>query len=86
MDCPLFINRSASNFIDNTLTRGVPDEPKRVFAPTGNGEFELSVANAGKPVPEAAMEHLFQSFFRSEVRVGLQANIYTTFPRAVSDR
>ena len=34
--------------------------------------FELSVANAGEPIPPAAMERLFQPFFRGAARPNQQ--------------
>ena len=36
-------------------------------AVTSETEFELSVANAGAPIPQAAMEKLFQPFTRGIV-------------------
>jgi sigma-B regulation protein RsbU (phosphoserine phosphatase) len=66
------IGQLVSNLIGNALTHGAPEKPVRVFASTGNGAFVLWVANAGKPIPEAAMEHLFQPFFRGQVRASLQ--------------
>jgi sigma-B regulation protein RsbU (phosphoserine phosphatase) len=35
-----------------------------VRATTQDGKFELSVANAGEPIPSEAMERLFQPFYR----------------------
>ena len=40
----------------------------RVGARTGGDEFKLWVANAGEPIPEAAMQKLFEPFFRGDVR------------------
>jgi phosphoserine phosphatase RsbU/P len=43
------------------------------------GIFELSVANAGEPIPTAALERLFQPFYRSTVlrdREGLGLGLY----------
>ena len=40
----------------------------RVGAKTEGGEFMLWVANAGEPIPAAAMEKLFEPFFRGDVR------------------
>jgi sigma-B regulation protein RsbU (phosphoserine phosphatase) len=66
------IGQLVSNLIGNALTHGAPEKPVRVFASTGNDVFKLWVANAGEPIPEAAMEHLFQPFFRGQVRASLQ--------------
>ena len=57
-----------SNLIGNALTHGAPDQPVRVAAKTEGGELKLWVANAGEPIPPAAMEKLFEPFFRGKVR------------------
>jgi len=44
----------------------------RVRAETEHGLFRLSVANGGEPIPQAAMERLFEPFFRGEVRASRQ--------------
>jgi sigma-B regulation protein RsbU (phosphoserine phosphatase) len=62
------IGQLASNLIGNALTHGAPDQPVRVGAKTEGGEFKLLVANAGEPIPAAAMEKLFEPFFRGDVR------------------
>jgi sigma-B regulation protein RsbU (phosphoserine phosphatase) len=60
------VGQMASNLIGNALTHGAPDSPVRIHASTGNGMFELSVANSGEPISPSAMEHLFQPFFRGK--------------------
>jgi phosphoserine phosphatase RsbU/P len=62
------IGQLASNLIGNALTHGAPDQPVRVGAKTVGDEFELWVANAGEPIPAAAMQKLFEPFFRGDVR------------------
>jgi sigma-B regulation protein RsbU (phosphoserine phosphatase) len=62
------IGQLVSNLIGNALTHGASKEPVRVRAETHDGLFELSVANGGEPIPEAAMERLFEPFFRGHVR------------------
>jgi sigma-B regulation protein RsbU (phosphoserine phosphatase) len=62
------IGQLASNLIGNALTHGAPDQPVRVGAKTEGDEFTLWVANAGEPIPDAAMQRLFEPFFRGEVR------------------
>jgi sigma-B regulation protein RsbU (phosphoserine phosphatase) len=66
------IGQLASNLIGNALTHGAPDQPVRVGAKTSGGTFELRVANAGEPIPAAAMERLFEPFFRGDVRSSRQ--------------
>jgi len=57
-----------SNLLGNAITYGIPDVPIGVRATATGGTFELSVANGGEPIPPAAMERLFQPFFRGTVR------------------
>jgi signal transduction histidine kinase len=57
-----------SNLLANAITHGAPDAPITTKAWTHNGFFELSVANSGEPIPPAAMEHLFQPFYRNSLR------------------
>jgi sigma-B regulation protein RsbU (phosphoserine phosphatase) len=59
-----------SNLVGNAVIHGAADEPVRVA--TEDGLFKLSVANAGDPISEAAMEKLFEPFFRGEVRASRQ--------------
>jgi phosphoserine phosphatase RsbU/P len=54
--------------IGNALTHGAPDQPVRVGAKSEGGRFKLWVTNAGEPIPAAAMEKLFEPFFRGDVR------------------
>jgi sigma-B regulation protein RsbU (phosphoserine phosphatase) len=62
------IGQLVSNLVGNALTHGSHDQPVRVGARTDNGIFELWVANAGNPIPESAMERLFEPFFRGDAR------------------
>ena len=66
------VGQLVSNLIGNALTHGAPDRPVRVRARTEAGIFELSVANAGEPIPETAIHRLFEPFFRGDVRDGRQ--------------
>ncbi|MEX2629597.1 MAG: GAF domain-containing sensor histidine kinase [Tistlia sp.] len=53
-----------SNLLSNALTHGDPEAPVRVRAGADGQAFELSVANAGAPIPEDARGRLFQPFSR----------------------
>ncbi|WP_298873153.1 PAS domain-containing sensor histidine kinase [uncultured Bradyrhizobium sp.] len=66
------IGQLASNLIGNALTHGARDMPVRVGAKTNGNEFEFWVANAGEPIPDSAMEKLFEPFFRGDVRASRQ--------------
>jgi signal transduction histidine kinase len=59
-----------SNLLANALTYGKADSSIRVWATTLDGALELSVANAGKPIPTSAQEQLFQPFFRAASQPG----------------
>jgi sigma-B regulation protein RsbU (phosphoserine phosphatase) len=59
-----------SNLLANAMTHGAADTPVRVRASISGGMFQLAVANAGEPIPPAALERLFQPFFRGAVRPG----------------
>jgi signal transduction histidine kinase len=68
-----------SNLLGNALSYGSSNQPIRVRAISEVGSFELSVANAGEPIPPAALEHLFHPFYRSAVqhnREGLGLGLY----------
>jgi phosphoserine phosphatase RsbU/P len=66
------IGQLASNLVGNALTHGSSNLPVRVRAETGEGVFRLSVANGGEPIPEAAIQKLFEPFFRGKVRASRQ--------------
>jgi phosphoserine phosphatase RsbU/P len=85
------IGQLASNLIGNALTHGAPDQPVRVGVKTEGGEFVLWVANAGEPIPPAAMEKLFEPFFRGDVRdsrqgLGLGLHIASQIAKAHGGR
>ena len=76
-----------SNLLGNALTYGSPDYPIRVRAACDQGSFELSVANAGEPIPPAALEHLFHPFYRSKAhqnREGLGLGLYIAHEIAIA--
>lgn len=62
------ISQVLSNLLSNAVTHGEPTKPVRVQARTHDGELRICVVNEGEPIPDAAMEKLFQPFFRGEVR------------------
>jgi sigma-B regulation protein RsbU (phosphoserine phosphatase) len=62
------VGQLLSNLVGNALTHGAPDQPVRIGAKTEGDELNLWVANAGEPVSAAAMERLFEPFFRGDVR------------------
>lgn len=81
------ISQLVSNLLGNALTHGDPREPVRLTAVVADGRLELSVANAGDPIPPTALERLFQPFFRGEVRssqqgLGLGLHIASEIARA----
>ena len=66
------IGQLVSNLVGNALSHGAANEPVRVHAATENGQLKLLVANSGEPIPVAAIERLFEPFFRGEVRASRQ--------------
>lgn len=76
---PARIAQLFSNLLGNAFSYGAPDQPVRVHAFSADGTFELTVSNAGDPIPEAAAKHLFHPFYRSAVlknREGLGLGLY----------
>lgn len=69
---PSRIGQLVSNLVGNALTHGAASEPVRVHADETAGVLTIWVANAGAPIPPAAIERLFQPFFRGEVRASRQ--------------
>jgi signal transduction histidine kinase len=67
-----------SNLLGNALTYGSMDQPVRVQATTDGRNFDLLVANAGEPIPEAALDRLFQPFYRAVLndREGLGLGLF----------
>jgi signal transduction histidine kinase len=53
-----------SNLVGNAVKHGSKAAPVRVQARTSQGALELSVANAGPPIPPLALERLFQPYTR----------------------
>jgi sigma-B regulation protein RsbU (phosphoserine phosphatase) len=77
IDSPVDCDRSrigqlVSNLVGNALSHGAANKPVHVRAETEDGLFKLAVANGGDAIPEAAMEKLFEPFFRGEVRASRQ--------------
>jgi sigma-B regulation protein RsbU (phosphoserine phosphatase) len=61
------------------MTHGAPRTPITIRASDANGRFTLSVANGGKPIPEAARLKLFEPFFRvalGPTKQGLGLGLY----------
>jgi signal transduction histidine kinase len=68
-----------SNLLGNALTHGKKDEPVTVEVLCQNNEFIISVTNAGKQIPDAIRDRLFQPFSRGEVtpnQQGLGLGLY----------
>lgn len=66
------IGQLVSNLLGNALAHGDAKSPVRLRAMVDAGVLELSVANAGAPIPETALPRLFQPFFRGEGRPSKQ--------------
>lgn len=66
------LGQLVSNLLGNALAHGDARQPIKLGASTASGALELWVANAGQPIPPAALERLFQPFFRGELRASQQ--------------
>ena len=61
------IGQLVSNLLGNALTHGSRDGIVRIRAEIASGDLLLWIANGGAPIPPAAMDRLFQPFFRGDV-------------------
>lgn len=61
-----------SNLLSNALTHGAKDQPVFVTASLSEKSFQLSVTNAGNPIPEVLLKNLFQPFSRGQMKPGQQ--------------
>lgn len=61
-----------SNLLVNALAHGAKDGLVRVVAASTPAMFELSVSNPGESIAPAAIQHLFQPFYRAKARPGQQ--------------
>jgi len=57
-----------SNLVGNAVTHGAPNGPIRVYARSSGGTFDLSVSNAGEPIPPATLARLFEPFSRASAK------------------
>jgi signal transduction histidine kinase len=68
-----------SNLLGNALAHGATDQPVRVQIRSGEGRFELSVANGGAAIAPSTLERLFEPFSRGADRAyqkGLGLGLY----------
>src|SRR5476649_651311 len=61
------IGQLFSNLVGNAMLHGAKDTPVTIRASDAGGMFMLSVANYGKPIPDAARMKLFEPFFRANL-------------------
>lgn len=66
------IGQLFSNLLSNADSHGSKGNVVIVEAYTGDEQFVLSVKNSGDRIPESAMKHLFQPFYREDVKRGKQ--------------
>lgn len=66
------IGQLFSNLLSNADSHGTKGNAIIVEAYTGDDHFVLSVKNSGDRIPESAMKHLFQPFYREDVKPGKQ--------------
>ena len=76
---PERVGQLLSNLISNALTHGSPEGVVEVHALCEGEFFELSVINAGDPIPDHAIPQLFQPFKRrvtDQPQAGLGLGLY----------
>ena len=66
----LLWGQPASNLLGKAITCGAPDQPIRMGVMAIDGQFELLVANAGAPIPPAALAKIFEPFTRGTAHQG----------------
>ncbi|WP_455273127.1 GAF domain-containing sensor histidine kinase [Rhizobium herbae] len=66
------IGQLLSNLLANALTHGDPQTPIAVRSSITDGRFELTVTNAGEPIPEAVVKDLFKPFVRASAKANLE--------------
>jgi sigma-B regulation protein RsbU (phosphoserine phosphatase) len=81
------IGQLVSNLLGNAVTHGSDTVPIVVEALTTADQFTLSVTNGGSLISPQTMKHLFQPFFRGQVRpsqqgLGLGLHIASEIARA----
>lgn len=80
------IGQLLSNLLGNALIHGAKDRPVRVDASTSHQELVIAVSNSGAAIAPAALERLFQPFFRGHDRarqgLGLGLHIASEIARA----
>jgi signal transduction histidine kinase len=67
---PERIAQLLSNLLKNALVHGSDDAPVRVDAALAEGELTLSVANAGRELPQQVIASLFKPYWRAASRSG----------------
>jgi signal transduction histidine kinase len=69
VDCdPVRVGQLFSNLLGNAISHGETSKPIQIKARTEAGFFNLSVANAGLPIPSSSLVSLFEPFFRANAR------------------
>jgi signal transduction histidine kinase len=73
------LQQLASNLLGNALIHGAPDAPVQLSAKIDDASIVVTVTNAGEPIPEAALLHIFTPFWRrstSSARQGLGLGLF----------
>ncbi len=66
------IGQLVANLLTNALTYSGAATPIRLRAGAADGTLEISVANAGDPIPPAALEKIFEPYYRGTARSNRQ--------------
>lgn len=64
------IGQMFSNLLSNADSHGTIENSIKIEAYTREDKFFLSVRNSGERIPDSAIQHLFQPFYREDVKQG----------------
>ncbi len=69
---PARLAQLLSNLVANAITHGSARKPVTVKTKENNGQFVLTVSNAGKAIPESSLATMFEPFVRAQDNDSLQ--------------
>jgi signal transduction histidine kinase len=73
---PSRLGQVVSNLLSNALQHGAPGSAVRLEITGSAGEVSVSVHNAGTPIPEESLPHVFEPFRRAGEQGGLGLGLF----------
>ncbi|HEX5040135.1 MAG TPA: ATP-binding protein [Candidatus Limnocylindria bacterium] len=71
----IFVSQAVANLLDNATTHAPPSAPIGVSAGLRDGVVELIVEDGGPGVPADALGHVFDRFYRGDVRASSRRGV-----------